>query len=186
MDGYDSKTFVIVCAFCQRRERPQLTRPDPNPIVVAGNFISGAGRVLLSCVSVFLHQENCFAIKPIANLPSWVRLSLLWNPNGHALFDVCPGILSGKERINPDVIAGGFDGETAASWLQQGRADLIALGRKFLANPDLPERLCQHARPNADDPATYYGGGAGGYIDYPTLAQERGEEPTIQIDERWR
>jgi N-ethylmaleimide reductase len=91
-----------------------------------------------------------------------------------------------KQFRGPLMIAGGFDRETAESWLQQGRADLIAFGRKFLANPDLPERLCQHARLNADDPATYYGGGAVGYIDYPTLAQERGEEPRIQIDERWR
>jgi len=91
-----------------------------------------------------------------------------------------------KQFRGPLIIAGGFDRETAESWLQQGRADLIAFGRKFLANPDLPERFCQHARLNADDPATYYGGGAVGYIDYPTLAQERGEEPTIQIDERWR
>jgi N-ethylmaleimide reductase len=84
------------------------------------------------------------------------------------------------------IIAGGFDHETAESWLQQGRADLIAFGRKFLANPDLPERFREHDRLNADDPATYYGGGAIGYIDYPTLAQERGEEPRLQIDERWR
>ena len=49
---------------------------------------------------------------------------------------------------------------------------------------DLPHRFCQHGRPSAADPTTYHGGG--GYIDYPTLAQERGEEPGLQIDERWR
>ena len=36
------------------------------------------------------------------------------------------------------------------------------------------------------DQATYYGGGAIGYVDYLTLAQERGEEPKPQVDERWR
>jgi N-ethylmaleimide reductase len=91
-----------------------------------------------------------------------------------------------KQFRGPLIIAGGFDHETAESWLQRGRADLIAFGRKFLANPDLPERFRQHARLSADDPATYYGGGAVGYIDYPTLAQERGVEPKLQIDERWR
>ena len=55
-----------------------------------------------------------------------------------------------------------------------------------LGRYDLPERFRHHTHLNADDPATYYGGGAIGYIDYPTLAQERGEEPTLQIDERWR
>jgi N-ethylmaleimide reductase len=39
------------------------------------------------------------------------------------------------------MIAGGFDHGTAQRWLEEGRADLIAFGRKFLANPDLPERL---------------------------------------------
>jgi hypothetical protein len=39
---------------------------------------------------------------------------------------------------------------------------------------------------NADDPTTYYGGGAKGYTDYPTLARERGEEPHPCVDERWR
>ena len=39
------------------------------------------------------------------------------------------------------IIAGGFDHDTAEEWLQKGRADLIAFGRRFLANPDLPERF---------------------------------------------
>lgn len=84
------------------------------------------------------------------------------------------------------IITGGFDHGTAENWLKEGRADLIGFGRKFLANPDLPNRFRQHAHLNADDPATYYGGGAIGYIDYLTLAQERGEEPKPHVDERWR
>lgn len=69
----------------------------------------------------------------------------------------------------PLIIAGGFDQDSAERWLDQGKADLIAFGRKFLANPDLPKRFCQHAPLNADDPTTHYGGGAKGYVDYPTL-----------------
>ena len=84
------------------------------------------------------------------------------------------------------IIAGGFDHETAEAWLRQGKVDLIAFGRKFLANPDLPERFRSGASLNADDPTTYYGGGAKGYTDYPTLARERGEEPHPCVDERWR
>ena len=83
------------------------------------------------------------------------------------------------------IIAGGFDHDTAERWLQQGKADLIAFGRKFLANPDLPERFRSGASLNADDPSTYYGGGAKGYTDYPTLAGNgRGTAPCV--DERWR
>ncbi|MGH8471377.1 MAG: alkene reductase [Gammaproteobacteria bacterium] len=66
------------------------------------------------------------------------------------------------------ILAGGFDQDTAEAWLEQGRADLIAFGRKFIANPDLPERFRSRAPLNADDPSTYYGGGAKGYTDYPT------------------
>jgi N-ethylmaleimide reductase len=69
------------------------------------------------------------------------------------------------------ILAGGFDRETAESWLQQGKADLIAFGRKFLANPDLPERFRLRAPLNPDDQSTYYGGGAKGYTDYASLAR---------------
>jgi N-ethylmaleimide reductase len=59
--------------------------------------------------------------------------------------------------------------DTAEDWLRQGKADLIAFGRKFLANPDLPERFRLYAFLNADDRSTYYGGGVKGYTDYPTI-----------------
>jgi N-ethylmaleimide reductase len=84
------------------------------------------------------------------------------------------------------IIAGGLDHDSAEKWLRQRKADLIAFGRKFLANPNLPERLRLRASLNADDPSTYYGGGAKGYTDYPNLARERGEEPHPCVDERWR
>lgn len=84
------------------------------------------------------------------------------------------------------IVAGGFDRDIAEAWLEQGQADLIAFGRKFIANPDLPERFRERKPLNADDPSTYYGGDAKGYTDYPSLAQERGEEPRACVDERWR
>ena len=84
------------------------------------------------------------------------------------------------------IVAGGFDHDTAEVWLEQGKADLIAFGRKFLANPDLPERLRARSPLNGDDPATYYGGGSKGYTDYPSLAQDRGEQPKACVDDRWR
>jgi len=84
------------------------------------------------------------------------------------------------------IVAGGFDQDSAEAWLRQGKADLIAFGRKFLANPDLPERFRVCAPLNADNQSTYYGGGARGYTDYPSLAQQRGEEPKPCVDDRWR
>src|SRR5258708_10207725 len=84
------------------------------------------------------------------------------------------------------IVAGGFQADTAEQWLQQGKADLIAFGRKFIANPDLPERFRRRTALNPDDPSTYYGGGAKGYTDYPTLAQESGEEPKPSVDDTLR
>jgi N-ethylmaleimide reductase len=84
------------------------------------------------------------------------------------------------------VVAGNFDHETAEAWLENGKADLIAFGRKFIANPDLPERLRKNLPLNADDPSTYYGGGAKGYTDYPSIAQESGDVPKVCVDCTWR
>ena len=84
------------------------------------------------------------------------------------------------------ILAGGFDHDTADRWLRSKKADLIAFGRKFISNPDLPERFRRRAALNADDPTTYYVGGEKGYIDYPTLAQQRGEAPKPCVDQSWR
>ncbi|MFM1892625.1 MAG: hypothetical protein RLZ44_1702, partial [Pseudomonadota bacterium] len=50
-----------------------------------------------------------------------------------------------------------------------GRADLGAFGRPFISNPDLVRRLRERAPLNPPDEETFYGGGAKGYTDYPTL-----------------
>ena len=84
------------------------------------------------------------------------------------------------------IVAGGFDLDEAEAWVADGKADLIVFGRKFLANPDLPQRFRLGAELNAGDPTTYYGGGAKGYTDYPSLEQARGEVPMPCVDERWR
>src|SRR5258706_161924 len=47
-------------------------------------------------------------------------------------------------------------------------------------------RLSPMATLNVDDPTTYYGGGEKGYTDYPSLAQDRGEQPKACVDQRWR
>lgn len=49
-------------------------------------------------------------------------------------------------------------------------ADLVSFGRPFIANPDLVERLRRNGPYNEGQRATYYGGGAAGYTDYPTLS----------------
>ncbi|MGP3915906.1 alkene reductase [Nonomuraea sp. 10N515B] len=62
---------------------------------------------------------------------------------------------------------GGTDLPTRAKDIDNGTADLVSVGALALANPDLVERLRAGAELNAPDPATFYGGGAVGYTDYP-------------------
>jgi 2,4-dienoyl-CoA reductase-like NADH-dependent reductase (Old Yellow Enzyme family) len=69
----------------------------------------------------------------------------------------------------PFILAGGFDKTSAEQALREGRADLVAMGRPFIANPDLVERMRLDAPLSPLDPATLYAGGAQGYIDYPTM-----------------
>lgn len=69
----------------------------------------------------------------------------------------------------PFILAGGFDQAHAEQALRDGRTDLIAMGRPFLANPDLVERLRQGSPLNAADPQTFYTPGEKGYTDYPAL-----------------
>jgi N-ethylmaleimide reductase len=76
-----------------------------------------------------------------------------------------------RRRFNNTYIANnGYDLELATSHLTEGKADLFAFGRPFIANPDLVDRL-QTSAPLAEfNPSTLYGGGSAGYTDYPTLA----------------
>jgi N-ethylmaleimide reductase len=71
----------------------------------------------------------------------------------------------------PLIINGGFTLARAAAAIEQGEADLVAFGVPFLANPDLPARLRLGAELNTPIRATFYGGDARGYTDYPTLDQ---------------
>ena len=69
------------------------------------------------------------------------------------------------------IVNNGYDRAMALEAVGSGRADAVAFGVPFLANPDLPLRLRQDAPLNAPDQDTFYGGGAEGYTDYPTLAE---------------
>lgn len=63
----------------------------------------------------------------------------------------------------------GYDLALACDARRRNLADLIAFGRLFIANPDLVERLRIGVRLNVPDRATFFGGDAAGYTDYPTL-----------------
>ncbi|MHC2336685.1 alkene reductase [Bradyrhizobium sp. USDA 4454] len=87
-------------------------------------------------------------------------------PRDNAPFDYA----SLRKRFKQTYIANnGYDFALAEKVLEAGAADLIAFGKPFISNPDLVERLKAGAPLNEWDKATFYGGGAKGYTDYPTL-----------------
>lgn len=63
----------------------------------------------------------------------------------------------------------GFDQASAERLLAEDKADAVAFGKLFIANPDLPKRFAQKSPLNPWDPKTFYSGGAQGYTDYPAL-----------------
>ncbi len=67
------------------------------------------------------------------------------------------------------ISAGGHSRDSGEATLAAGDADLIAYGRLFIANPDLPKRFALKAPLNTCDRSTFYGGDEHGYTDYPAL-----------------
>ena len=92
-------------------------------------------------------------------------------------------VLEGPDTTYAEPLTKAFDGpvisndgftttstlEHAQEVVDAGRADLVAFGRAFIANPDLVERLRTGAGLNEPDEATFYGGAEHGYTDYPAL-----------------
>jgi N-ethylmaleimide reductase len=67
------------------------------------------------------------------------------------------------------MVNNGYQRQMALDAVASGAADLVSFGRPYISNPDLVRRLRENAPLNALDTKTLYGGGAKGYIDYPTL-----------------
>lgn len=93
---------------------------------------------------------------------------------------ICAREYSGSDALGPTLKQefGGvfianekYTKETAEAAIAEGRADAVAFGQLFIANPDLPERFARNAPLNAPDPTTFYASGPKGYTDYPALAE---------------
>jgi len=96
-------------------------------------------------------------------------LSILADPASSLVADL-------RTRFGGPIIANsGFSSMTTLddvnSVLENGYADAVAVGREFIANPDLAERWKTGAELNEPNGDTFYGGGAEGYTDYPTLEE---------------
>jgi N-ethylmaleimide reductase len=91
------------------------------------------------------------------------------------LTDAEHAVLRGiRERWHDPYIANGaYDAARGAEVVASGWATAVAYGVPFLANPDLPLRYLTGGELNAPDKATFYGGDAKGYVDYPADAEEQ-------------
>lgn len=68
------------------------------------------------------------------------------------------------------IVNAGYDRVRGDAAISEGKADAVAFGTSFLANPDLVMRLKSDAELNAPDMGTFYGGDEHGYTDYPAMA----------------
>ena len=79
------------------------------------------------------------------------------------------------------VYAGRYTSERAARLIESNLADLVAFGRAYIANPDLPERIRSGWPLNALDISTLYGGAEEGFTDYPTYLECRPVSTTEEL-----
>lgn len=111
-----------------------------------------------------LHLAAEFTRRGIAFLhlsePDWAGGPQLDDDFRKQLREAFPGVIVG---------AGNYTVEKAERLIDAGYVDAAAFGRPFIANPDLPRRLETGAELNEPDLATFYGGDARGYTDYPAL-----------------
>jgi N-ethylmaleimide reductase len=83
------------------------------------------------------------------------------------------------------ILAGGYLRANGQAALDADEADLIAMGKPFVANPDLVERLRNNWPLNEPDSATFYTAGPQGYLDYPICRKEdsgQGVRATVVAD----
>jgi 2,4-dienoyl-CoA reductase-like NADH-dependent reductase (Old Yellow Enzyme family) len=80
---------------------------------------------------------------------------------GPELRNTFGGVFVANESLNQ---------QTGQQLLDEGKADAVAYGKLFIANPDLVSRFRKHAELNRPEPHTFYAAGPHGYTDYPALA----------------
>ena len=100
----------------------------------------------------------------------WIELREAHRPTSAGAIPTAPvsphmrPIYSGAILLNSD-----YDGPSARVRMAEGIADGISFGRPFIANPDLVHRIAIGAPLSAGDEASFYSGGAEGYVDYPAF-----------------
>ncbi|KPW59926.1 NADH:flavin oxidoreductase/NADH oxidase family protein [Pseudomonas caricapapayae] len=161
-----------------------------------GGSVENRARLLLEVVTAVVKeigaQRTGVRLSPVSPAngvsssdpqPQYEYIAEQLNALGIAYIHVIEGATGGSRDIAPfDYSAlrqrfehtylanNGYDLDLATARLDARQVDLVAFGRPFISNPDLIERLKTSAPLTELNPATLYGGGAEGYIDYPTIA----------------
>jgi N-ethylmaleimide reductase len=123
---------------------------EPDPMPLYGYVVKSLDRLGLAYLH-FIEPRSSGAGRAEVNWQNVPSAMVLFRP-------LWSGVL---------IAAGGFTGEAAEAAIADKHADAVAFGRIFISNPDLPRRL-QHGFPITPyNRATFYGGEAAGYTDYP-------------------
>jgi len=128
----------------------------------AGEFNSMSDANPLETFAALASKLGALGLAYIHNVESF-RGSVRDDAMTGAVRDAFPGVYIGNGAYTPDL---------ARERLESSKADAIAFGELYIANPDLAERIREGAplsEPNRD---TFYTRGAEGYTDYPTLAEQ--------------
>ena len=155
-------------------QAPTATGPKPHPIARAletSEISAIVADYLTDRWGTFRYVFRQLDRFPLAYV-HMVEPRVIGNVDAEPQFDLPSSrfrkLLTGDIRL---ISAGGHNRETAIQTLANNQADLIAFGRLFIANPDLPARLEENAPLNPYDRLTFYGGTDKGYIDYPALKE---------------
>jgi len=143
--------------------------------------VRGSGRVGVKIAPNFAYNDIETSESEIIATYTYLAKALSALNLGYVHVQYPPwGLFTGPKTLNPIPLvrehfrgtmvgAGEFDRHTAEAALKAGTCDLIAFGRRFIANPDLPERFRRDAGENAWDESKLYTPTAEGFVDYPTL-----------------
>jgi len=130
------------------RLSPSLTingMSDSNPAVIFGHVATELGRRKLAYIHVVEPKD----------------------PRGDPMDRSVDPMIVRRAFGGPYIANSGYDADRMLDGLAEGRPDAVSLGRKFIANPDLPRRLRDGLPMNPPNAARLHGGGADGYTDYP-------------------
>jgi N-ethylmaleimide reductase len=123
---------------------------EPDPMPLYGHVVKSLDKLGLAYLH-FIEPRSSGAGRAEVNWQNVPSAMVLFRP-------LWSGVL---------IAAGGFTGEAAEAAIAEKHADAVAFGRIFISNPDLPRRLQQGFPITPYNRATFYGGEAAGYTDYP-------------------